>query len=72
MVVENNRAVEALEKIAEHEKECAARWAEVAVELRELNQKAHTHAARWEKLAWFVVITVTGSMLTILANMFNG
>jgi predicted neutral ceramidase superfamily lipid hydrolase len=65
MMSENSRAVEALEKIAEHEKECAARWAEVAVELRELNQKAHTHAARWEKLAWFVVITVTGSMISI-------
>jgi len=66
MESENNRAVEALEKIAEHEKECAARWAEVAIELRELNQKAHTHAARWEKLAWFVVVTVTGSMGTII------
>ena len=69
MVVESNRAVEALEKIAEHEKECAARWAEVAVELRELNQKAHTHAARWEKLAWFVVITVTGSMGTLVIRL---
>ena len=66
MVVESDRAVEALEKIAEHEKECAARWAEVAIELRELNQKAQTHAARWEKLAWFVVVTVTGSMGTII------
>tara|TARA_R110000751_G_scaffold222782_1_gene325026 strand:- start:20 stop:232 length:213 start_codon:yes stop_codon:yes gene_type:complete len=65
METENNRAVEALEKIAEHEKECAARWAEVAVELRELNLKAQTHAARWEKLAWFVVVTVTGSMISI-------
>ncbi len=69
MEVENNRAVEALEKIAEHEKECAARWAEVAIELRELNQKAQTHAARWEKLAWFVVVTVTGSMGTIIMGM---
>ena len=69
MVAESNRAVEALEKIAEHEKECAARWAEVAVELRELNQKAHTHAARWEKLAWFVVITVTGSMGTLVIRL---
>ena len=69
MVVESNRAVEALEKIAEHEKECAARWAEVAIELRELNQKAHTHAARWEKLAWFVVITVTGSMGTLVIRL---
>ena len=69
MVAESNRAVEALEKIAEHEKECAARWAEVAIELRELNQKAHTHAARWEKLAWFVVITVTGSMGTLVIRL---
>lgn len=65
----NNAAVEALEKIAVHEKECAARWAEVAVELRELNQKAQTHAARWEKLAWFVVVTVMGSMGTLLMGM---
>jgi len=69
MLAESNRAVEALEKIAEHEKECAARWAEVAVELRELNQKAQTHAARWEKLAWFVVVTVMGSMGTLLMGM---
>jgi hypothetical protein len=65
----NNAAVEALERIAMHEKECAARWAEVAVELRELNQKAQTHAARWEKLAWFVVVTVTGSMGTLVMGM---
>jgi Flp pilus assembly protein TadB len=69
MESENKRAVEALEKIAEHEKECAARWAEVAIELRELNQKAQTHAARWEKLAWFVVVTVTGSMATLIMGM---
>jgi hypothetical protein len=65
----NNAAVEALERIAMHEKECAARWAEVAVELRELNQKAQIHAARWEKLAWFVVVTVTGSMATLIMGM---
>ena len=65
----NNAAVEALERIAMHEKECAARGAEVAVELRELNQKAQTHAARWEKLAWFVVVTVMGSMGTLVMGM---
>jgi hypothetical protein len=39
------------------------------VELRELNQKAQTHAARWEKLAWFVVVTVMGSMGTLVMGM---
>lgn len=29
-------ALEALERIARHEKECGERWAEAAVELREL------------------------------------
>ena len=29
-------ALEALERIAEHEKECGERWAECTVELREL------------------------------------
>ena len=41
-------ALEALERIARHEKECGERWAEAAVELRELKSATESHAARWE------------------------
>ena len=57
---ERNLAIDALERIAKHEKECGERWAEAVVELRELRKVTDSHAARWEKLAWLVV----GSVLT--------
>ena len=61
-------ALEALERIAQHEKECGERWAEAAVELRELRNATKSHAARWEKLAWFVIATVVGCAATILTH----
>ena len=51
-------ALEALERIARHEKECGERWAECTIELRELKDASKAHAARWEKLAWLVIGTV--------------
>ena len=51
-------ALEALERIATHEKECGERWTEAMIELRELKLVTSTHAERWEKLAWMVVGTV--------------
>ena len=51
-------ALEALERIATHEKECGERWAEAMVELRDLKVVTSNHAERWEKLAWLVVGTV--------------
>tara|TARA_R110002012_G_scaffold75918_6_gene191718 strand:+ start:1083 stop:1382 length:300 start_codon:yes stop_codon:yes gene_type:complete len=59
-------ALEALDKIAEHEKECGIRWAEAAVELRELRSATKNHAARWEKLAWLIVATMLTCITTIL------
>ena len=61
---ERNLAIDALERIAQHEKECGERWAEAVVELRELRKVTDSHAARWEKLAWLVVGTV---MTTVVA-----
>ena len=63
-------ALEALEKIAQHEKECGERWAEAVVELRELRRVADSHAARWEKLAWLVVsVVITGVVSTVVMNL---
>jgi len=63
-------ALEALEKIAQHEKECGERWAEAVVELRELRKATDSHAARWEKVAWLVItVVVTGAASVVLANL---
>ena len=61
---ERNLALDALERIAQHETECGERWAEAVVELRELRKATDIHAKRWEKLAWMVVGTV---MTTVVA-----
>ena len=59
-------ALAALERIAKHEKECAERWAESAVELRELKSATKAHSARWEKLAWLMVVTMVSCVWSII------
>ena len=60
-------AMKALERIEMHEKECGARWSEAIVELKHLKVATAAHAARWEKLAWVVVVAVT---VHIISGMF--
>ena len=62
-------ALEALERIAEHEKECGERWAQCTVELRELRKATENHAARWEKLAWLVITVVFTTSVTVFGSM---
>lgn len=63
-------ALEALEKIAQHEKECGERWGEATVELKQLRELATSHAARWERLAWLVVSVVfAGATSVIFAHL---
>jgi len=65
----SDRAEQALERIAKHEQECAERWGECVVELRELRKATDAHAARWEKLAWLVVASaVTGIVTVVVSN----
>ena len=61
-------ALEALEKIAQHEKECGERWAEAIVELRELRKATDNHALRWEKLAWLVISSVLAGVIAVLST----
>jgi hypothetical protein len=61
-------ALEALERIAHHEKECGERWSEATVELRELKKATRNHAARWEKLAWLVVGASVTCVVTIVSS----
>ena len=59
-------AMEALERIAQHEKECGERWGEATAELRQLKELASAHAMKWERLAWLVVtVVVTGAASVI-------
>lgn len=72
MAVKNEMeiALEALDRIAQHEKECGERWAEAIVELRELRKATDSHAARWEKVAWLVItVVVTGAASVVVANL---
>ena len=62
----SDRAEQALEKIAKHEQECAQRWGEALVELRNLRKVADAHAARWERLAWLVVASAATAVITLL------
>ncbi|OUW99431.1 MAG: hypothetical protein CBD88_01040 [Flavobacteriales bacterium TMED228] len=69
MKTEMEVALEALDRIERHEKECGERWAEAIVELRSLKVTTEKHAARWEKLAWLVI----GVMVTSCAGIiFTG
>ncbi len=64
----SDRAEQALEKIAKHEQECAQRWGEALVELRNLRRVADAHAARWERLAWLVVASAATAVVTLLMS----
>ena len=66
--LERNLALEALERIATHEKECGERWGEAVVELKELRKATDAHAARWEKLAWLVVTTCVAACIAIYSK----
>ena len=67
-VTHQDLAIEALDRIAQHEKECGERWAEAIVELRELRKATDAHAMRWEKLAWLVVASAVTAAVTIVTT----
>jgi len=69
---ERNLALNALEHIARHEKECGERWGEAVVELKQLRAATDAHAARWEKLAWLVITTALATAATVITTHFVG
>ena len=54
-------ALDALDRIDRHERECGDRWREAHKELRALRQ-------RWEKLAWLIIGTVLVGIVTVILN----
>lgn len=65
----NDRAVEALERIAKHEQECSERWLEALIELRSLRKASDAFAARWERLAWLVITTTLAAIATVVTSL---
>ena len=57
-------AVKALEKIAEHEKECALRWGETKAELKDMKTHINNHSSKWDKLTWLIIASVLAFWLT--------
>ena len=64
-------ALEALDRIAKHERECGERWAEAVSELKELRKATDAHAARWERLAWLVIGTTVTAAAAALSMQFT-
>lgn len=62
-------AIQALERIEVHEKECGARWAEAVTELKSLRVASDANSARWEKLAWTVIGTVIATALPSILHL---
>lgn len=56
-------ALDALDRIDRHERECGERWREAHRELRALRE-------RWEKLAWLIIGTILLGIVTIVVQSF--
>ena len=61
-------AYKALERIAEHERECGERWAEATVELRALKEATKEHSVRWEKVAWLVISAAGTTLFAVVTG----
>jgi hypothetical protein len=59
-------AVLALEQIARHEKECSRKWGDAHTELKIIREQLRSHAARWERLAWMVIGTMTAGVVAVI------
>lgn len=70
MASNQNLALQALDRIALHEKECGERWGEALAELKALRAATDAHAHRWEKLAWLVVASVMTGLIAMLLSQF--
>ncbi len=71
---DNNEALtlayKALERIAEHERECGERWAEATVELRALKDATKEHSERWERVALLVIGATGTTLLAVITGVF--
>tara|TARA_R110000824_G_scaffold165764_2_gene342351 strand:+ start:564 stop:791 length:228 start_codon:yes stop_codon:yes gene_type:complete len=60
-----------LERLTDHEKECAKRWGETTVELRELKHGVYDNAKKWDRLNWYLFTGVAIVIGTNLAHVLK-
>ena len=65
----NDLALAALERIDAHEKECGERWLEATLELSELRRQTDAHAARWDRVAWLLIVTILTSASAVIVTL---
>lgn len=63
-------ALQALDRIDRHEKECGDRWAEAVSEIKQLRVASDAHSERWEKLAWLVIGTVVATSIAHFLELY--
>jgi len=59
-------AVKALERIAEHEKECALRWGETKQSINDMKEQINSHSTKWDRLTWLIIATVIGFWISTI------
>ena len=61
-------ALNALQQIARHEKECGLRWRDAHAEMKLIREQLRHHASRWERLAWMVIGTMTAGVIAVIVH----
>lgn len=59
----------ALSKLSEHERTCGLRWKGVQDELKLIREQTRAHSARWEKLAWIVVVSALAAFGAVIGEL---
>ena len=62
-------ANKSLHKLSEHERTCGLRWKGVHHELTLIREQTRAHSARWEKLAWVVVISALAAFGAVIGEL---
>jgi len=66
-----NEIKDLVRRLTDHEKECANRWGETTVELRELKHNVLENSKKWDKLNWYILTGVMVIITTNLAQLFK-
>jgi|TARA_R110000744_G_scaffold49636_1_gene107755 hypothetical protein len=67
----NTDVSDLVKRLTDHEKECAKRWGETTVELRELKHHAYENAKKWDRLNWYTLTGIIIILSTNVANLFK-
>ena len=59
-------AVKALEKIAEHEKDCAMRWGETNASINDMKEHIKSHSTKWDRLTWLIIASIVGFWISTI------